>query len=89
MGTNAEFEPFEYVGDDGETLMGFDIDYAKYLCATMGNDPEIENMDFDACPACKAARWTSWPPASPSPRRSSRSWTSPTSTTRLPRRSWC
>ena len=50
MGTNAEFEPFEYVGDDGETLMGFDIDYAKYLCATMGYDLEIENMDFDALP---------------------------------------
>lgn len=50
MGTNAEFEPFEYVGDDGETLMGFDIDYAKYLCATMGYDLQIENMDFDALP---------------------------------------
>ena len=50
MGTNAEFAPFEYVGDDGETLMGFDIDYAKYLCATMGYDLQIENMDFDALP---------------------------------------
>ena len=50
MGTNAEFEHFEYVGDDGETLMGFDIDYAKYLCATMGYDLQIENMDFDALP---------------------------------------
>lgn len=51
MGTNAEFAPFEYVGDDGETLMGFDIDFAKYLCATMGYDLTIENMDFDALPA--------------------------------------
>lgn len=50
MGTNAEFAPFEYVGDDGETLMGFDIDFAKYLCATMGYDLQIENMDFDALP---------------------------------------
>lgn len=50
MGTNAEFEPFEYVGDDGETLMGFDVDFAKYLCAEMGLDLEIENMDFDALP---------------------------------------
>ncbi len=50
MGTNAEFEPFEYVGDDGE-LAGFDVDFAKYLCATMGYDLTIENMDFDALPA--------------------------------------
>lgn len=50
MGTNAEFEPFEYVGDNGE-LAGFDIDFAKYLCATMGYDLTIENMDFDALPA--------------------------------------
>lgn len=51
MGTNAEFAPFEYVGDDGETLMGFDIDFAKYLCAAMGYELTIENMDFDALPA--------------------------------------
>ncbi|MEG1594396.1 MAG: transporter substrate-binding domain-containing protein [Oscillibacter sp.] len=50
MGTNAEFEPFEYVGDDGE-YAGFDIDFAKFLCATMGYDLQIENMDFDALPA--------------------------------------
>lgn len=47
MGTNAEFEPFEYVASDG-SLTGFDIDYAKYLCATMGYELTIENMDFDA-----------------------------------------
>ena len=28
-----------------------DIDYAKYLCATMGYELEIENMNFDALPA--------------------------------------
>lgn len=50
MGTNAEFPPFEYVDDAGE-LAGFDIDFAKYLCATMGYDLTIENMDFDALPA--------------------------------------
>ena len=73
MGTNAEFEPFEYVGDDGETLMGFDIDYAKYLCATMGYDLEIENMDFDALPgALQSGKVDFLAPASLSPRRSSR-----------------
>ena len=27
-----------------------DIDYAKYLCATMGYELEIENMNFDPLP---------------------------------------
>ena len=47
MGTNAEFEPFEYVGDDGE-LAGFDIDLAKYIAAELGMSLKIENLDFDA-----------------------------------------
>ncbi|MEG0825194.1 MAG: transporter substrate-binding domain-containing protein [Oscillospiraceae bacterium] len=47
MGTNAEFEPFEYVGDDGE-LAGFDIDFAKYIAAELGMSLKIENLDFDA-----------------------------------------
>lgn len=50
MGTNCEFEPFEYLDSQGNP-QGFDIDYAKYLCATMGYELEIENMNFDALPA--------------------------------------
>lgn len=50
MGTNCEFEPFEYLDSQGNP-QGFDIDYAKYLCAEMGYELEIENMNFDALPA--------------------------------------
>ena len=42
--------PFEYLDSQGNP-QGFDIDYAKYLCATMGYELEIENMNFDALPA--------------------------------------
>lgn len=47
MGTNCEFEPFEYLASDG-TPIGFDVDFVKYLCAEMGYTVTIENMDFDA-----------------------------------------
>jgi len=50
MGTNCEFEPFEYLDSQGNP-QGFDIDYVKYLCAEMGYALEIENMNFDALPA--------------------------------------
>ena len=47
MGTNCEFEPFEYLTSDG-TPTGFDVDFVKYLCAEMGYEVTVENMDFDA-----------------------------------------
>lgn len=47
MGTNCEFEPFEYLTSDGQPT-GFDIDFVKYLCAELGYELTIENMDFDA-----------------------------------------
>lgn len=49
VGTNPEFRPFEYVGDDGE-IVGIDIDMINALIALV--DPEaqvvIEAMAFDA-----------------------------------------
>lgn len=56
MGTNCEFEPFEYLNSAGEPT-GFDIDLTKYLCAEMGYAVEIVNMDFDALiPAIQSGR---------------------------------
>ena len=56
MGTNCEFEPFEYLDENGEPT-GFDVDYVKYLCAEMGYEVTIENMDFDALiPALQSGR---------------------------------
>lgn len=46
MGTNAEFPPFEFIGDDGQPT-GFEVELAYLLAEEMGLDLEIENMYFD------------------------------------------
>jgi len=43
--TNAEFPPFEYVGDDGEPD-GFDVALIKAVADKMGMDVQMENMEF-------------------------------------------
>ncbi|MDD3766129.1 MAG: basic amino acid ABC transporter substrate-binding protein [Eubacteriales bacterium] len=45
MGTNAEFPPFEYVGDDGE-VDGFDVALVKEIGKKIGAEVKIENMEF-------------------------------------------
>lgn len=45
VGTNAEFPPFEYVGDDGEAD-GFDIALIKAAGEKMGVEVQVENMEF-------------------------------------------
>lgn len=45
IGTNAEFPPFEYLGDDGQPD-GFDIALIKAIGDKMGMEVEIQNMEF-------------------------------------------
>ncbi len=47
VGTNAEFPPFEFVGDDGEPD-GFDIALIKAIGEKLGVEVEVENMEFDS-----------------------------------------
>jgi len=47
VGTNAEFPPFEYLGDDGEPD-GFDIALIKEIGEEMGMEVRIENMEFNS-----------------------------------------
>ncbi|MCR5486313.1 MAG: basic amino acid ABC transporter substrate-binding protein [Lachnospiraceae bacterium] len=47
VGTNAEFPPFEYIGDSGQPD-GFDIALIKAIGEKMGTEVEIENMEFDS-----------------------------------------
>ncbi len=47
MGTNAEFEPFEYRNDKNE-IVGFDMDLMKYIGAELKMEIQIEDMNFDA-----------------------------------------
>lgn len=45
MGTNAEFEPFEY--REGDKVVGFDVEIAKLFAEKMGKELKIEDMAFD------------------------------------------
>lgn len=47
MGTNAEFEPFEFHGADNE-IVGFDIEIAQEIAAAAGKKLKIEDMNFDS-----------------------------------------
>ena len=47
VGTNAEFPPFEFVGDNGEPD-GFDIALIKAIGDKLGVEVEVENMEFDS-----------------------------------------
>lgn len=45
VGTNAEFPPFEYLGDDGEPD-GFDMALIKAIAEKLNMDVQVENMEF-------------------------------------------
>lgn len=45
VGTNAEFPPFEYVGENGEPD-GFDIALIKAIGEKLGYEVVVENMEF-------------------------------------------
>lgn len=47
VGTNAEFAPFEFMGDDGKPT-GIDMDLINAIGAKAGLTIQIENMAFDA-----------------------------------------
>lgn len=45
VGTNAEFEPFEY--REGENIVGFDIELIGKISKLINKDIEVEDMAFD------------------------------------------
>lgn len=47
MATEAGFAPYEYT-EDGETVIGVDVDIANEIAKAMGKELEIQNMDFDS-----------------------------------------
>lgn len=47
MGTNAEFEPFEY-RENGTDITGFDVEIAEKIAAKLGKELKIEDMAFDS-----------------------------------------
>ena len=47
VGTNAEFPPFEYIGDNGQPD-GFDIALIKAVGEELDAEVVVENMEFDS-----------------------------------------
>ena len=55
VGTNAEFEPFEY--RDGDKIIGFDVDLINEIAKIIGKDIEFVDMAFDGLlPALQAKK---------------------------------
>ncbi|MBQ8507992.1 MAG: transporter substrate-binding domain-containing protein [Clostridia bacterium] len=48
MGTNASFPPYEYYDDETGEIVGIDAEVAAAICAKLGYDFEIVDMDFDS-----------------------------------------
>lgn len=44
--SNVPYEPFEFVGEDGE-YTGFDMDITREIAAGMGLELEVQNASFD------------------------------------------
>ncbi len=54
MGTSADYPPFEYVAENN-TIVGFDVDIAKYIANKYGYKLEIKDIPFDSLiPALQA-----------------------------------
>ncbi|MDR7869233.1 MAG: transporter substrate-binding domain-containing protein [Tissierellaceae bacterium] len=49
LGTSADYPPFEFHAliDGKDTIVGFDIEIAKYIADELGVELEIKDMDFD------------------------------------------
>ena len=55
VGTNAEFQPFEYL-EDGK-IVGFDVELMEAIAKTMGKTVEWKNISFDGLlPALQAKK---------------------------------
>jgi len=48
MGTNASFPPYEYYDDETGAIVGIDAEVAAAICAKLGYELEIVDMDFSA-----------------------------------------
>ena len=48
VATNPEYPPFESVGDDGETIVGYDVDMFDAIAKKAGFEYKFESMEFAA-----------------------------------------
>ncbi len=48
FGTDASYPPSEFIGEDGSTIRGFDVDLGKAIAKKLGLDGKFENAAFDS-----------------------------------------
>jgi polar amino acid transport system substrate-binding protein len=48
VGTDASYAPSEFIGEDGQTIEGFDVDLAKAVGQVLGLEVEMQNAPFDS-----------------------------------------
>ena len=58
VGTEAYYPPYEFIDEDGETIVGLDIDLLDAVTARLGIDYELDNVAFDTLlPSLDAGRY--------------------------------
>ena len=48
MATNAAFPPYEFIADDGSTIIGIDAEIAGLVAQELGLELQIEDMEFSS-----------------------------------------
>lgn len=66
VGTSADYAPAEFVGSDGKTLEGFEIDLTRALARVMGLQADIRTQHSTASSRPSARNSTPESPHSPS-----------------------
>lgn len=46
VGSDTSYAPAEFLGEDGQTPVGYDVDLAKAIAATLGLKAEVQPADF-------------------------------------------
>lgn len=48
VGSDTSYEPAEFLDKDGQTPIGYDVDIAKAIAATLGKKAEVQTADFSS-----------------------------------------
>ena len=48
MGSSCDFPPYEYYHDETGEIVGIDVEIAQAVCAKLGVELKIEDMQFDS-----------------------------------------
>ncbi|WP_026555931.1 ABC transporter substrate-binding protein [Arthrobacter sp. 35W] len=46
VGSDTSYAPAEFLGPDGQTAVGYDVDFAKAIAATLGKKVQVQTAEF-------------------------------------------